>query len=493
MSLSSSGTISFVALAIGVLMVLASHLLSSQSKGGIHNLTGIPILAAWDFYTKRYDFLRKHFDSGKKYFQFHILQHRVIALSGEDARKLFFSEQGLDLDDGYRLLQGGIPSLGDIDVKDGEVKLDTDFMKRLLLLLHKDRISNVLPVLLDDINRKMKYWGKEGTIDPFQDVYGLAVQMTVRMATCEELAKNQEDIKHLMQHYQDIDESATPVNVLLPWFPSQARKAQGKATRALFTLLQKYVDLRRKAAVPSSDPIDTLMAHGDTDESIVGASMGIIFAGVINTGRNMCWVLLNLGANPEWKVKVANELKALVANHTNTLSQDPFHKRLAAVPLNAWEEELPMLDLVIRETLRITMCFAVLRRNLGRGIPLAGSTINRGDFVTYSLADVHMNPNIYTNPGKFDPGRFMKGKEEDKKAPFAYAAWGAGRHPCPGMRFAKLEIKFVLALFLVGYEFELVDGNGKFPREFPTVDRNDLHQLSAVGETCYLKFKRLIE
>lgn len=144
----------------------------------------------------------------------------------------------------------------------------------------------------------------------------------------------------------------------------------------------------------------------------------------------VCWVLLNLGANPEWKLKVANELKTLVANHTNTLSQEPLHKQLAAVPLNAWEEELPILDLVIHETLRITMHFAVLCRNLGRGIPLAGSTIKKGDFITYSLANIHMNPNIYTNPGKFNPGRFMKGKEEDKKAPFAYAAWGAGRSPC---------------------------------------------------------------
>lgn len=101
----------------------------------------------------------------------------------------------------------------------------------------------------------------------------LAVQMTVRMATCQELAKNQDDIKHVMRHFQDIDESATPVNVLLPWLPSQARKSRENATRALFTLLQKYVDLRRKAAVPSSDPIDTLIAHGDTDESIVGVSL----------------------------------------------------------------------------------------------------------------------------------------------------------------------------------------------------------------------------
>ena len=142
-------------------------------------------------------------------------------------------------------------------------------------------------------------------------------------------------------------------------------------------------------------------------------------------------MLLNLGANPEWKSKVIQELKVLVANHTDALSQEPLHKRLAAVPLNAWEEELSIVDLVIHETLRISMCHvAAPRRNIGKGIPLADTIIQRGDFVIYPFADAHMNADIYTNPEKFDPGRFTKGKEEDKKAPFAYLAWGAGKFLC---------------------------------------------------------------
>lgn len=63
-------------------------------------------------------------------------------MSGEDARKIFFSDQGLDLNDGYQILQGGAPSLEEINVQpeEGHMKLDTEFIKRLLLLLHKDRI-----------------------------------------------------------------------------------------------------------------------------------------------------------------------------------------------------------------------------------------------------------------------------------------------------------------------------------------------------------------
>jgi len=63
----------FTALAI-VLITLATLLRPSKSKAGVHDLGGIPVLTAWTFFTKRYDFLRKHFNSGKKYFQFRVLQ-----------------------------------------------------------------------------------------------------------------------------------------------------------------------------------------------------------------------------------------------------------------------------------------------------------------------------------------------------------------------------------------------------------------------------------
>jgi len=61
-------------LAVGVLMTLATLFRPSKSKAGVHDLGGIPIFTAWTFFTKRYDFLQKHFKSGKKYFQFRVLQ-----------------------------------------------------------------------------------------------------------------------------------------------------------------------------------------------------------------------------------------------------------------------------------------------------------------------------------------------------------------------------------------------------------------------------------
>ena len=73
------------------------------------------------------------------------------------------------------------------------------------------------------------------------------------------------------------------------------------------------------------------------------------------------------------------------------------------------------------------MSMTSLRRNLGKDIPLADTIIKKGDFLAYCDADVHLNPNIYTDPDKFDPERYAEGREEDRKETFAYVAWGVGK------------------------------------------------------------------
>ena len=60
------------------------------------------------------------------------------------------------------------------------------------------------------------------------------------------------------------------------------------------------------------------------------------------------------------------------------------------------------------------------------------------------------------------------------------------------MKFAKLEIKAILAFMLAGFEFD-VDKLGKRPLEPPKPDRNDIHQVRPLGEPCYLQFKRTVE
>ena len=63
----------------------------------------------------------------------------MIALSGEENRKVFFTDRGLNLGQGYVILVGGIPTLQ--DVKDAS-RDPAGIVKRLSLLLRQESLKS---------------------------------------------------------------------------------------------------------------------------------------------------------------------------------------------------------------------------------------------------------------------------------------------------------------------------------------------------------------
>jgi hypothetical protein len=92
--------------------------------------------------------------------------------------------------------------------------------------------------------------------------------MTIRMATCRELATDLDAIDKLQKDYWMLKNSATPAALLLPWLPSMGSRNRKQATKNLYKTLYGYVE-KRKVSTPSSDAIDTLLARGlSADDTI---------------------------------------------------------------------------------------------------------------------------------------------------------------------------------------------------------------------------------
>ncbi|KAG6909647.1 hypothetical protein DXG01_016227 [Tephrocybe rancida] len=140
---------------------------------------------------------------------------------------------------------------------------------------------------------------------------------------------------------------------------------------------------------------------------------------------------------------------------------------------------MPVFESVIRETLGLVASGTLLRRNLGPDIELGGSQILRGEFLVFSSAGVHHHADIYVEPLSFGPARYNEGRAENKEVPHRYVGWG-GRHPCTGIKVAKLEIKVVQALILAGYDLQVVDAARKFLSALPGQDRDDIQQDEGV-------------
>ena len=183
-------------------------------------------------------------------------------------------------------------------------------------------------------------------------------------------------------------------------------------------------------------------------------------------------MFIDLAIHPEWREKCKNEIQDLFSRYLGDSSAS-LHEKLGAIPVSAWEDELPILEACTRESQRIAISGVALRRNLREEIKIGGRVVEQGDFLAYSFGDVHLNSEYYSEPYKYDPGRWLR-PDPVPDAAYTFLSWGAGRHPCIGMKVAKLEMKFISAMFLVGYEFDLVDADGKFPKSLPVPNRNDI-------------------
>lgn len=134
----------------------------------------------------------------------------------------------------------------------------------------------MIPTLVSDVNQRMEAWGASGKMDPFKDIYDLVFQLTIRLSTCEELATNADSIKKISALYWQYEKSITAVGLLLPWFPGTAKKHQKQSTKGLYDILSHYVDVRRKAKVPNSDPFDILIADGESNAVIVEVCVAVL-------------------------------------------------------------------------------------------------------------------------------------------------------------------------------------------------------------------------
>lgn len=86
-------------------------------------------------------------------------------------------------------------------------------------------------------------------------------------------------------------------------------------------------------------------------------------------------------------------------------------------------------------------------------VPNSSYVIQSGTTITIPVAAIHYDPDLYTNPLKFDPSRFEP-QEIEKRQTCAYLPFGDGPRNCIGSRFGKMQTKIGLISLLQRYRFE---------------------------------------
>ena len=103
-----------VAGVIGIAAALAATAVycalgSKDQEGEFPKLPGIQLYHAWNFFRRRYDFIQSNHERNLgKSFSFDVVHHKFIALTGEEARRIFFSDPHLDASQGVKLFMGSV-------------------------------------------------------------------------------------------------------------------------------------------------------------------------------------------------------------------------------------------------------------------------------------------------------------------------------------------------------------------------------------------------
>lgn len=131
------------------------------------------------------------------------------------------------------------------------------------------------------------------------------------------------------------------------------------------------------------------------------------------------------GSTPSSPPTSKSEPSAKNEQGTHSISQT-----LKRIPLEAWEHSMPVMDALIKETLRVAQPHTAMRRNVGPEFYIDGKLIPTGAYVVYPFSDVHLDEDMYEDAWKFDPGRWLDGDQtemkEGKGVPFGYVGWGGG-------------------------------------------------------------------
>ncbi len=169
-------------------------------------------------------------------------------------------------------------------------------------------------------------------------------------------------------------------------------------------------------------------------------------------------MVMMLGKNPDWQVKLRAEMAGLGEN-----GEDLPYERL---------NDLTLTDYAFKESLRMIPPVPSIPRRAVKDFSFGGFDFKAGTYVGVSPGYTHQMAEHWPNPLNFDPMRF---EPEQVKArhKYAWVPFGGGAHMCLGLHFAYMQMKVLMWHMLRAGTITLPDGSGKDWQAWPIPQPKD--------------------
>ncbi|KAL5847783.1 hypothetical protein ACOSQ3_011307 [Xanthoceras sorbifolium] len=241
---------------------------------------------------------------------------------------------------------------------------------------------------------------------------------------------------------------------------------------------QKLIDEHLDPKRPKSDQkdiIDVLLEIKKqrgfkidlTWDHIKGILMNVFVAGTDTSAASVIWVMTYLMKYPREMIKVQEEVRNLIGGK-GFVDEDDVQK-------------LPYLKAIIKETMRLQpVAPLLLPRETTEKCILDGYEMPSKTLVFVNTWAIGRDPEVWDNPEKFYPERFIDSSIDMKGQHFELIPFGAGRRICPGLHMGIATVELALANLLYKFDWEMPVGLKKEALDFDVLPGITMHKKNVL-------------
>ncbi|KAM7312684.1 cytochrome P450 3A41 [Ixodes scapularis] len=183
---------------------------------------------------------------------------------------------------------------------------------------------------------------------------------------------------------------------------------------------------------------DNFKISEPTIEDLAAQCMQFLVAGSDIVALTLMWTAYSLASHPECQEKVLREID--IAVKQNGVTYEAL-------------KEMPYLEAVINEALRMYTPDSFLIRRCTQEISVAGIEVRPGMCIEIPIEGIHHDPEFFPEPECFKPERFLP-ENKDALVPYTFLAFGAGPRNCVAQRMGIIQTKATLACLLRNIKFQ---------------------------------------
>lgn len=236
---------------------------------------------------------------------------------------------------------------------------------------------------------------------------------------------------------------------LLPrWIPARHRSVMRRASAELDEVVYRVIARCRERDADAPHYLAHLCRARDQDgqpmdsRQLRDEAATILIAAHETSALGLTYALHCLVEHEDVAQRVREELRGVLSGRRATTADLP---------------QLPYLNAVVREMLRLYPSVYVFGREVVAPIDIAGYHLPAGSRVMVSPYVVQRDPRFFPEPDRFVPERWMD-FDRASLPRFAYFPFGGGPRVCMGQHYAMMQMSLVLSVLMQDLDFEAEPG-----------------------------------